>query len=156
VDVVLRPVTPEDEPFLRRVYASTRAEELAPVPWTDEQKTAFCDMQYAAQKADYTARWDEVRYDVVLLDGAPAGRLWQSFTPDEVHVLDIAILPEFRGRGVGELLLRDVMDHARQTGRPATIYVEKTNRARNLYARLGFVLTSEGELYDRMEWRPSS
>ncbi|MDT4922676.1 MAG: hypothetical protein QOG01_389 [Pseudonocardiales bacterium] len=150
--VSLRPVAPEDEPFLRRVYAATRAEELAGVPWTDEQKTWFCDMQYDAQKADYESRWDDVSYDVVLVDGEPAGRLWQSFLPDEVHVLDIAILPEFRGRGAGEALLRGVQGVAAGTGRPVTIYVEKTNRARRLYDRLGFVLVAEGELYDRMAW----
>ena len=144
---------PEDEPFLRHVYASTRAEELARVPWPDEMKQAFCDMQFTAQDADYRARWDDMRYDVILVDGEPAGRLWQSFTPREVHVLDIAVLPEFRGRGAGEAVLRDVQAHAAATGRPATISVERFNRARNLYERLGFTVVEEGDVYLRMEWR---
>ena len=154
MEVVLRPVTPEDEPFLRRVYASTRAEELAPVPWTDEQKRAFCDLQFAAQDSHYRATWPGATYDVVVVDGEPAGRLWQVSAADEVHVLDVAILPEFRGRGIGTRLLRDVLDGAAATGRYASISVEKFNhRARALYERLGFAVVDETGVYERMEWR---
>lgn len=152
-EIALRPVTPEDEPFLRRVYASTRAEELAQVPWPDEQKQAFCDWQYDMQERHYHANWPDSRYDVVVVDGRPAGRLWQTESDEDVHVLDIAILPEFRGRGVGEHLLREVQERAAATGRSASIYVERFNRARSLYERLGFVQVEEGDVYLRMEWR---
>lgn len=43
-EIELRPAAPDDEPLLRRVYASTREEELEQVPWTDEQKASFLDM----------------------------------------------------------------------------------------------------------------
>jgi hypothetical protein len=43
--VTLRAATPDDEPFLRRLYATTRANELALVAWTADQKTAFVEMQ---------------------------------------------------------------------------------------------------------------
>jgi ribosomal protein S18 acetylase RimI-like enzyme len=151
MDVTLRAVTTDDEPFLRQVYASTRADELASVPWTAEQKTAFCDMQYDAQERDYRSRWPDMRYEIIVVDGAPAGRLWQSFTPDEAHVLDIAILPEFRGQGAGRHVLQHAIDEARATNRMFSIYVEKTNPARRLYERLGLRVVAEGELYDRME-----
>jgi ribosomal protein S18 acetylase RimI-like enzyme len=154
-DVALRPAAPEDEPFLRRVYASTRADELARVPWTDEMKRAFCDMQFDAQAADYRSRWSDMAYDVVLVGGRPAGRFWRTFTPENVHVLDLAILPEFRGRGAGTALLRSVLDEAAASGRTASISVEKLNRARRLYERLGFVIVNETDVYYRMEWRPS-
>lgn len=150
-DVTLRPAAPEDEPFLRRVYASTRADELAQVPWSDEMKRRFCDMQFDAQDADYRARWRDMRYDVILVGGEPAGRLWQAFSPSNVHVLDLAILPEFRGRGAGTKLLRDVIAHATSTGRSTSISVEKLNRARALYERLGFRVVSESDVHYRME-----
>lgn len=155
-NVSLRPAAPEDEPFLRRVYASTRAEELERVPWSDATKQAFCDMQFDAQDADYRARWGETTYEVIVVDGEPAGRFWRAFKPDNVHVLDISILPEFRGRGAGTALLRSVLDEARASGRSASISVEKFNRARALYERLGFRVVSESDVHYRMEWRPDA
>lgn len=154
-DVALRPAAPEDEPFLRRVYASTRADELAAVPWPDEVKRAFCDLQFDAQGADYRGRWSDLTYEVVLVDGAPAGRFWRAYTADNVHVLDLAILPEFRGRGAGTFLLRSVLADAAATGRTASISVEKQNRARELYERLGFRVVMESDVHYRMEWAPA-
>jgi ribosomal protein S18 acetylase RimI-like enzyme len=150
-----RAVAPADEPFLRRVYASTRADELAGVPWTAEQKAAFCDMQFDAQDRDYRSRWSDSTYDIVLLDGVPAGRLWAGYTAANVHVLDIAILPEFRGKGAGGQVLRELIEQAQSTQRTFSIHVEKTNPARRLYERLGLRVVDEGELYDRMELAPS-
>jgi len=155
-DVTLRAAAPEDEPFLRRVYASTRADELERVPWSDEMKRRFCDMQFDAQDTDYRARWKDMSYDVVVVDGKPAGRFWRTFTPENVHVLDLAILPEFRGRGAGTALLRQVLDDAASSGRTASISVEKFNRARALYERLGFRVVTETDVHYRMEWRPAA
>lgn len=154
-DVVLRPVEPADDALLRRVYASTREEELAHVPWTDEQRAAFLSMQYEAQAAHYAEYYPGASYDVIEVGGEPAGRLWVYRDVDRILVTDIAILPEFRGRGIGELLLRDVLAEGAAKGQSVHIQVEKQNRARNLYTRLGFTLVSEGPVYDALEWRPS-
>ena len=88
-DVALRPVAAGDEPFLLRVYAGTRAEELAPVPWTEEQKAAFVAQQFAAQTAHYAQHYAGMTADVILIGGEPAGRLlvarWADGDPDRRH-----------------------------------------------------------------------
>src|SRR4028119_657085 len=73
-DVTLRPIRDEDREFLFRVYAATREEELAPVPWTPEQKEAFLRMQFDAQHAYYQEHYAGADFDVALADGEAVGR----------------------------------------------------------------------------------
>jgi len=154
--VTLRPVRPEDREFMLAVYASTRTEELAPVPWTDEQKAAFLRMQFAAQDADYSRNYARADFSVVKVDGVPAGRLYVERRPGEIRLIDIALLPAFRGRGLGKGLLRDLLAEAESAGKKVTLHVEVFNPARRLYEGLGFTAVSERSPYVLMERRPAT
>jgi ribosomal protein S18 acetylase RimI-like enzyme len=154
--VTLRPVQDADAPFLLRVYAGTRAEELAPVPWSPEQKAAFVAQQFAAQTAHYAQYYTGMSADVILIDGVPAGRLLVARWPEEIRIVDISILPELRGRGAGSVLLRGLLDEATAAGKRLSIHVERENRALGLYKRLGFRPVGEHGVYLRMEWDPIS
>jgi ribosomal protein S18 acetylase RimI-like enzyme len=138
VELTLREATVEDEPFLFRVYADSRREELAHVPWTDEQRHAFLASQFAAQYRYYRENYDGATYQIVLADEQPVGRLFVARWPDEIRVMDIALLTEYRGAGVGTRVMRELCDEADAIGTPIGIHVEKQNAARRLYARLGF------------------
>lgn len=151
----LRPAEPADRELLLRVYASTRAEELAPVPWSAGQKAAFLRFQFEAQDAHYRAHYDGCEYLVILADEAPAGRLYVHRRPDEIRLVDIALLPPWRGAGIGGRLLADLLAEARARGVPVRIHVEQQNRARGLYARLGFRPLGEHGVYVLMEWTPA-
>ncbi len=150
----LRPATEEDLPLLKRIYAGTRETELAMVPWTDEQKEAFVAMQFHCQHADYHQNYEDAAFDVVERDGVPLGRLYVHQRPDEVRILDIAILPEHRGQGIGTALLGEVLSDASSAGKPVTIHVEKMNPALRLYQRLGFVEVGDNDIYLLMERLP--
>lgn len=152
-DVALRPIEPADEEFLCRVYASTRTGELAPLAWTEEQKAAFVRMQFAAQHRYYQESYTSSQFDVVLVDGRPAGRLYVARWPEELRVIDIALLPEFRRRGVGTGLLRGLLEEGRTRGVPVRIHVERQNPALALYERLGFRLLEDRGVYLFLEWR---
>jgi len=152
--VTLRPVRPEDREHLLAVYASTRAEELAPVPWTEEQKSAFMKMQFDAQDAHYREHYEGATYEVIEVDRRPAGRLYVHPRPGEIRLIDIALLPAFRGRGVGTELIQRLFREAARDGIPVTIHVELFNPARRLYERLGFVPVEEHGVHLLMERRP--
>ena len=148
----LRPITPEDESFLARLYASTREQELAQTNWSDEQKAMFCRMQFNAQTADYRANYPDASFQIIERDGVTAGRLLVMRSDDAVHVIDIALLPEHRGAGIGTKLLKELQKEARSVGKKVSIYVEQFNPARRLYERLGFQQVAEKEVYLLMEW----
>lgn len=156
VSVELRPAEPADEPFLRDVYASTRAGELARVDWSDEEKRAFTDMQFTAQDAYYREHYEGATYDVILVEGDRAGRLYVARWTDEIRIMDIALLPEFTGRGVGTRLLETLIDEAASARRSLSIHVEKFNPALRLYERLGFRSVEDRGPYVFMEWRATS
>jgi ribosomal protein S18 acetylase RimI-like enzyme len=134
----LRPARPEDREFLYRVYAGTRAEELALTDWSDAQKEDFLRMQFNAQDAYYTQHYPGARFQVIEHAGQPIGRLYLDRWADQVRIVDIALLPEWRNRGFGSRLLQDIIAEAEQAGLPVTIHVEMFNPALRLYQRLGF------------------
>ena len=148
--ITLRPVAPDDLAFLKRVYASTREDELAITPWTAEQKAAFLEMQFSAQHHDYHTNYPDAAYDLILREGVPAGRLYVHRRSEEISILDIALLPEHRGAGIGSALLGGLITEADTAGKPLVIYVEKFNRAQSLYRRLGFAETDDTGVYWRM------
>jgi len=155
MDVTLRPVQDGDEPFLLRVYAGTRAEELAPLPWSPEQKAAFVAQQFAAQTVHYAQNYPGMSADVIVIDDVPAGRLLVDRRHDAILIVDISLLPEQRGRSAGSVLLREVLDEATAAGKRVVIHVERFNRALRLYERLGFRAVGEHGVYLRMEWEPA-
>jgi ribosomal protein S18 acetylase RimI-like enzyme len=152
--VTLRPATGADRELLLAVYASTREEELSQVQWAPGQREAFVRMQFEAQDRSYRGQNPAGSFDVVEVDGRPAGRLYVDRRPDEIRIVDIALLPQFRGQGTGASLIGRLTQEASATGRCVSIHVEIHNRAALLYRRLGFVAVSERGLYRRMEWRP--
>jgi ribosomal protein S18 acetylase RimI-like enzyme len=154
--LTFRPFTDDDLPFLARVYASTRTEELAATPWTDAQKAAFLDMQFRAQHADYQTNYPEADWLVATRGGEDVGRLYIARWPSQHSIIDIAFLPEHRGKGLGEALLRDLMDEAAACGKTVMIYVEKFNPAMRLYHRLGFKTEEDKGVYDLMRWSADS
>ena len=152
--VTLRPVTGDDRAFLVRVYGATRADELAVVDWSDADKAAFVEMQFTAQDSYYREHYPGSTFDVVVVDGVDAGRLYVDRWPDEIRIVDVAVLPEFRNNGVGTHLLETVMDEAAALGRKVSIHVEVFNPARHLYGRLGFTPVAERGVHLLMEWVP--
>lgn len=154
--VTLRPATAADDAFLCAVYGSTRADELAMTDWSDEQKAAFVRQQHEAQMAYYREHYGEARYLVIEVDGEPLGRLFVDEWPDEIRLVDVALLPAARGRGVGSRLLADLQAEATRLGKPLRIHVERFNRALSLYQRLGFRLREDKGVYLFLEWQPAA
>ena len=152
--ISLREIVEADREFLYRVYASTREDELAPVPWSDAEKENFLRMQFNAQDTHYRSHFPDARYEIVLLDGKPIGRLYVDRRGDEIRILDIALLPEHRRAGIGGSLMRELLAEAADAGKPIRIHVERNNPAMHLYNRLGFIECGETGVYYLMEWTP--
>jgi ribosomal protein S18 acetylase RimI-like enzyme len=153
--LTLRPVGPRDEEFLYRVYAGTRVEELAVVPWDEAQKEAFLRLQFDAQSRWYREHYARATYEVVLVDGEPAGRLYLHRGETEIRIVDIALLPEHRGSGVGTSLLSDLLAEADAAGKRVTIHVERFNPALHLSERLGFEVAEDKGAYLFLERPPA-
>ena len=153
--ITLRPIGPDDLSFLYQVHASTRLDELAPLNWPQEQTDHFFQMQFSAQHTYYQQHYADAAFDLILLDEQTIGRLYVERTAAAIHIIDITLLPEYRKRGIGSVLLADLLDEATKTKKKVQIYVEKRNPALHLYQRLGFCELQDTGVYYFMEWAPS-
>ena len=152
--VSLRPATAEDTESLAAVYAATRMEELAATDWDDAQKAEFCRMQFIAQDSHYRQHYPTAEFSVIEVSGTFVGRLYVDRWPREIRIMDIAILPEHRGKGIGTHLLLALKKKAADSRRRLSIHVERFNPALRLYERLGFRMTEDKGVYFLMEWPP--
>lgn len=146
----LRAASQVDSEFMYAVYAAGRAEELAAVPWTAEQKAQFLRSQALAQLTYYAEHYPNAEYSIVMLDGRDAGRILVEHRAEDLRLMDMGLLPEYRGRGVGTKLLADVILRAESLGLPVVLHVESFNPASRLYERFGFVDDGEVGAYRRM------
>lgn len=146
--------TQDDFEFIVRLYASTRAEELAPVPWPEEAKQAFLRSQCELQHAHYQKHYLKAEFLVIERDGQPIGRIYLHQGTQEIRLMDIAFIPEQRGQGVGTRLLHALLAYAQAHSITVTLHVEPLNPAQRLDARLGFRLLEERGAYHFLEWRP--
>jgi ribosomal protein S18 acetylase RimI-like enzyme len=148
----LRPITDADLPLLECIYASTRVEELAQTDWSDEQKSNFIAFQFRAQHQHYLTHYRDARFLMIECDGVDIGRLYLHWRSDELRIVDIALLPEARGRGLGGTLLQALMAQAEAHAKSVSIHVEQMNPAMRLYLRLGFRKIGEHGIYHLMQW----
>ena len=148
----MRPATPQDEEFLGELYSSTRREELASWGWDAAQRDAFLTLQFNAQQAHFRTRYPNADHSIVLVDGRAMGRMVVVRMEQEIRLADIALLPECRNAGIGTSLISNLHVEGTASGRPVRLHVGKTNRAQELYTRLGFAKVGDTGTHFVMEW----
>jgi ribosomal protein S18 acetylase RimI-like enzyme len=151
--ICLREELPEDREFALELYASARAAEMARVPWPDAQKDAFLRMQCQLQSRHYREHHPGAAYRIVVCQGRDIGRIYVDRRAGEINLMEITLLPQWRGRGIGGTLVSELQEEARAAGAAVSLYVESENPARRLYRRMGFRVVGEDGVYLRMEWR---
>ena len=154
--VTLRPATDADYPFMRDLYASTREEEMKQFPFDAAQKQEFLSQQFSAQFEHYRIHYPTCERNIVECRGEAIGRFWVDEWRDQIRLVDIALISQFRGSGIGTELVRGVLDRGARAGKPVTIHVESFNPAMRLYERLGFQKADTNGVYYLMRWTPPS
>lgn len=152
--ISVRPVTPDDEEFLLRIYKSSRGDDLRGLGWAEERISEFLELQYEAQRHFHESEYKRTNDQIILFAGAPVGRLIVERREYEIRCVDVALLPEHRNKGIGAFLIGELQDEARREGKPLRLQVIRFSRAVNLFERAGFVRTSETGTHFQMEWTP--
>ncbi len=152
--ITLRDETGSDIDFVAELYASTREDELRPVPWPHAQKASFLRQQFELQRAHYRQHYAGAQWLIVLRDRVPIGRLYLKAASTELRLMDVALAREQRGQGVGTALMRSVLCYADDLGVPVNLHVEPFNPALRLYERLGFATVEMRGIYCYMQ-RPT-
>ena len=151
----LRWLRDDDLPWLRDLYASTRAEEMAPVPWPAIAKRQFLDQQFALQHQHYLQHFGDSDFLAIERKGRPVGRYYLQRAAASHLLVDISLMPACRGNGIGSALIRESQAAAAATGCGMHLHVALHNpEAKRLYDRLGFVPTGTEGSHIAMAWSP--
>ena len=156
-EISLRPITENDRDFLYNLYANSRETELAQVVWQQMpmDKTTFLTSQFEAQHHHYTTNFIGANFSIVMWNDKPIGRFYIDHRQEEIRLLDIILLPEYRNQGIGSAFLTNILDEAKQMSVPVRLHVEYDNPAMNLYQRFGFYCLEDKGVYKLMEWQPN-
>jgi GNAT superfamily N-acetyltransferase len=150
----LRAQTAADAAFLFALHETVKGAELAPVP--EPMRRQLLDMQFRAMTSGYQAAFPAARYEIVTLDDAPVGRLITDTSGGCFHIVHIAVLPDWRNRGICTALMTAVLDEPRRQGMrcEATVAPDNTPSLR-LWSRLGFAERERTDVEFILEWRPA-
>jgi ribosomal protein S18 acetylase RimI-like enzyme len=150
-----RAETAADGPFLAALHDSVKAAEFAMLPVDEPTRRQLLDMQFRAMTTNYRAEFPQGRFTVITLDEAPIGRLITDSSPDRFHIVHIALLPEWRQRRIGTLLMTRVLEAPRSRGArcEATVAVDNVVSQR-VWSRLGFAERERDSVNLVLEWRP--
>jgi ribosomal protein S18 acetylase RimI-like enzyme len=133
----LRTVRDDDLPWLRDLYASTRAEEMTPVPWPDIAKRSFLDQQFGLQHQHYMAHFGDVDYLAIEhAQRGPVGRYYLQRAAPEHLLVDISLFPSMRGQGLGRTLIETSQREAQTLGRGMQLHVSQHNQCAGLRAEV--------------------
>jgi len=152
--ITLRPATEDDQDFLLSLFKSSRGDDLRGLGWSEERIGEFLAMQYEAQQNFVTTDHPKLNDQIVLADGTPVGHLAVEQRPNEIRIVDLSLLPDYRNRGTGVMLIQELQTQATAAKRPLRLQVIRFNRAVGLFERLGFRRTSETGTHFQMEWLP--
>ena len=152
----LRKEMPEDAEFLKQLFYVVRSPEFGMAGWPEEQLRGFLAMQERMQWTHYDRTYEQLERWIVERDGRPVGRLYLATEPDALRVVEISVMPESRGRGLGSALLRGVLGQASTAGLDVVLSVDHGSPAEKLYRRMGFEAVSDDGTKTGMRWRGRS
>ena len=154
--ISFRPVASADLDFLRAVYASTRQDEMALTGWSEAEIAAFLDLQFSFQHRQWLETYKNASFAIVLWGDVPVGRLYIDQQPGHIRIIDLALLTEYRRRGIGRAILTNLINEADRTHCILSLHVEMNNPILSFYGRLGFQKICERGIHLYLERQPLS
>ena len=153
--ITLRPVRPDDEPYLLSLYADSRRKERRFTTWDDQEWDEFMMFQFVAQNNDYHSRYPDSEYHIIKAGKVKAGRIWVAELEDEIRLIEITIHSSFQNNQIGTHLIEQLQERARNANKALRHMVFAENLpAIRFYERLGFKFVFQQEMYHMMEWNP--
>lgn len=155
--IVLCPVNNDDESFIFSIFASSRPDLEWMTGLGEVMKAELIRQQFMCEQEYLKREYPDAALSIVLLEGEPIGRLYVHRGAKTFRVIAIALLPEYRGRGIGKDLLSGILKEASEAGKQVRLKVAWFNySARSLYERLGFSTIEDTGVYCEMQWAPES
>lgn len=155
-NIHFKAITDKDMSFLSELYRSTRWQEVLHAPWDDAQRIEFLQQQFSAQHRHYKSHYPHAEKLLILKNQTRIGRIYIDRDKHSICLIDVSLLPEERGQGLGTVLLKALLEEARSYRKKVVIHVENFNPAYTWYLKHGFQQVEDRGVYQYMEWYPDT
>jgi N-acetylglutamate synthase-like GNAT family acetyltransferase len=152
--ISFKAMSDDDMAFLSELYRTTRWEEVMQAPWDDDQRTAFLQQQFTAQHTHYQTHYPHAEKLLIMQHDERIGRLYVDRDAVSICLIDVALLPDYKHRGIGTALLKELLTEAQEHQKKVVIHVENFNPAYHWYVKHGFKQVEDKGVYQYMEWYP--
>ncbi len=153
-ELALRPALPDDDEFFQELFRSTRR-YLYQIALPESSIDNLVQQQYRLQQTSFAHHSPDACHLVILLSKLPIGKVIIDRTQSSFHIIDLAIVPERRGQGIGTAVLRAIQAAAEKIMYSVELSVDQQNKdAKKLYLSLGFQVTGSSDTHDAMNWTP--
>ena len=142
-----RPAARSDTEFARRVHHRA---------YHDVVVAQFGGWDAAAQDRFFESDWDRPGFEVIAHEGVPCGYTCIEDREEDIHVRELALLPDFQAKGIGTSIVQATVERAAERNVPIRLAALRKNRAIDMYRRLGFQETSRTDTHVPLEWQPRS
>lgn len=150
--ISIRPAVESDRRFVYEVFESVCDPAICGLD--EPLRSQLITMQFGGQCQDYSSKYPNAIDQIIEFDKTRIGRVYTDDSAGRIHIVDIAILPHWRGQGIGTAVLKSIFEVAQQSSKPVSLRVKKENRAVGLYKKLGFKVTGNDSLYVEMSLPP--
>lgn len=152
MNVTRRPESPQDDAFLRRLISETVTQELGAAAWPQPMRDHLVGLQEKVRRQTIRSTYPDAESQIIVVDGVEAGWVVVASLPGEMRLVEIMVLAEYRGKGVGSAVIREIMAVADHGGKKVRLGVNAMNPgAIRLYERLGFRRIGGDEIQHEME-----
>jgi RimJ/RimL family protein N-acetyltransferase len=150
--IILRPEREEDAAFLAGLFRTSAGRDLSLLPIDEAMKDQLISMQFASQTTTYRAQFPAARFDIIEQDGEPIGRIVIDAGTEVGRIVDVALMLERRGQGLGTAIIGAV---TQRLARRVRCQVLAGNRASlSMFHRAGFRQVGDVPPFLHLEWQP--
>ena len=152
--IEMRPAEAGDQRFMQQLYASTQTGELRMGGCDTSTEALLIGLQFQARQTWFQNNYPNADLAVIMDRERPIGRLYVDYGVEEIRILDICLIAEYRNRGIGLGLLRSLQAQGARMRVPVRLSVLLGSPAQRLYQRCGFTNLGVDGLHNSMEWQP--
>jgi ribosomal protein S18 acetylase RimI-like enzyme len=151
--ISLCPIEPKDNEFLLRVFKESRPDLNLINDISEEQRESIILEQFKMEKQQLEQIYPNAEFSIIKLNEEPIGRIYIYYGETTNRIVEIGLLEDYRGLGIGQRLMTTVIGNATKMKKNVRLQVAWFNqRAYKFYERIGFKVIENQEVFFEMEY----